>query len=143
MKKEIVIPLLLFVLGLIFIIINILVFFTKGNAWFISKKLKVGAMILSLTGVLACGSPPKPTCYDTAPSKENTDSIAKVKKQDSINTIEKQKYIDDSSAIELKKQMKKDSLAKIKHKKKPPIIKPICYHPAPNNCFTPVKNQKD
>ena len=132
MKKEILIPILLCFLAFLFIIINIVVYFTKGNTWFVHQKLKIGAMIISFTGILACGSPPKPTCYDTAPSKEYTDSITKVKKQDSINVIEKQKHIDDSVANSNEISRKKDSIAKIKHKKKIPI-KPVCYRPVNPN----------
>jgi hypothetical protein len=128
MKKEILIPIILIVLGLIFILINAFIYFTKGNSWFIKKKLKVGALILSLSGILACGSPPKVSCYDQAPSKEYTDSTAIVKRQDSITNTEKQKQVEDSIANVIEGQKKKDSLAKINHRKKKPI--PTCYLPA-------------
>jgi hypothetical protein len=106
MKKEILIPVLLLFLGLIFVIINIIVYFTKGNTWIVSKKLRVGALILTLTSIVACHSVPKPTCYDVAisPSDGNSDSIA-------VNT--------------------KDSIAKIQPIK-PDSIRPTCYEmPAP------------
>ncbi len=106
MKKEILIPALLLLLGLIFIIINIIVYFSKGNTWLISKKLKVGALILSLTALFSCGSSShnnEPTCYIT-PIPKYTDSIHKEKqKQDSILNIENQKRINDSIAKENKK----------------------------------------
>ncbi len=136
MKKEILIPVLLLFLGLLFTIINLIVYFSKGNSWLVSKKLRIGAMMLSLTGILACGSPPKPSCYEVAPSKEYLDSMANIRKQDSIMEMEKQKYIDDSIANVMEEQRIKDSLSKIKHKKKPPVIKPICYRPAPRpKCY--------
>jgi hypothetical protein len=136
MKKEIVFPVLLIILGILFILINLIVFISKGNGWFIKQKLKVGALILSLSGIFACGSPPKVSCYDQAPSKEYTDSIAIVKRQDSIKNAENQKQIEDSIANVMKEQKKKDSLAKIKHKKKPPI-RHTCYKPVMNKNINP------
>ena len=150
MRKEIFIPVILILLGLLFIFINGMVFFSKGNRWFISSKLKVGAMILSLTGILACGSPDRLTCYKTAmPEKERdsirkSDSIAKEdkKKADSIYMAEKEKQIDDSIAIVNKKKQKKDSIAKIKHRKINPV-RPVCYGAPANTCYTSVPPKKD
>jgi hypothetical protein len=130
MKKEHIFPVLIIALGLVFAIIDILIFFSGGNAWLISKKLKIGAMILTLTGILACGSHPRPTCYDTAPPKEYLDSIENVRKQDSILKAEKEKFKEDSIADAEKEKQKKDSLVKVKHKKKTPV-KPTCYKPVP------------
>jgi hypothetical protein len=142
MKKEILIPILLLILGLMFIIINIIVYLSKGNNWVISKKLKLGALILSLTSIFSCGSPPKPTCYELPPSKEYKDSMANIRKQDSIKDAEKQKLIDDSIA-NVNEQREKDSLAKIKDKKKPPKIIHPCYMPPKKTCYAPVKINKD
>lgn len=136
MKKEILIPLSLLLLGFLFIIINLIVYLSKGNSWLIGKKLKVGALILSLTTVFSCGSPPRVTCYDPAPPKEYTDSIAEVKRQDSIKEAEKQKNIEDSVALANEKQRKKDSIAKIKHNKKPPE-KHTCYKSVIDKDFNP------
>jgi len=133
MKKELILPIFILLLSFLFIIISIFVFFTKGNAWFIKKKLKIGAMMLSLTGILGCGSP-RPTCYDTAPSKKYTDRIENVKKQDSINKLVKQRVIDDSIAMVDGKRIE-DSILKAKyiknHKKFPKDTIPIrtCYKP--------------
>ncbi len=102
MKKEILIPALLLILGLVFIIINIIVYVSKGNSWLIGKKLKVGALILTLTGVFSCGSPPKPTCYEMPPSQDYLDSMAEVRKKDSILALEK-KIIDSLNAVEKQK----------------------------------------
>ncbi len=143
MKREILIPLLILILGLLFIIINIVIFCSKGNSWLISKKLKIGAMILSLTGIIACGSPPKVSCYEQPPSKDYIDSIANARKQDSIKTAKEQKQITDSIANAQEEQKKIDSLAKIKHKKKPPVIKPTCYKPVQKTCYAPVKKQPE
>jgi len=99
MKKEILIPALLVFFGLIFIIFNLMVYFSRGNALFIAKKMKVGALILALTSIAACHIVPKPTCYDVAaPPNENNDSIVNAKKQDSINKANKQKQTNDSIA---------------------------------------------
>lgn len=138
MKKEIIIPALIIFLGVIFVFINILVFFSKGNNKFIKKKLKVGAIILSLTGIIACGTPhtEQPTCYiDTLPDKY-ADSIAEQKKLDSIKSAQRQKQIDDSLAKAIDEKHKKDSIAKIK-KKNP--VRPVCYGPPKNTCYTQVK----
>ena len=137
MKKEILIPILIVFLGLIFVFINAMVFFTKGNAWLIKKKLKVGAMILSLTGILACGSH-FGTCY--GPTKEQLEKARQdsIRIWDSIAKIEaEEKRIQDSVAGVTEKRMK-DSVARIKHKTKTQI-KPVCYRPV-KTCYKPVQN---
>jgi hypothetical protein len=137
MRKEILIPFLLLILGLVFIIINIIVYFSVGNPWVVAKKLKVGAMILSLTGMFACGTNNTNdlTCYKS-PKQSYKDSIAEVKKQDSIKTAGIQKHIDDSIAAAKEKKRKKDSIAKIK-KRNP--VRPVCYGAPRNTCYTQVK----
>lgn len=102
MKKEILVPTLLFFLGLIFIIINIILYFSRGNSWLIGKKLKIGAMILSLSGIIGCGTTPQPTCYEVPPSKEYLDSLADIRKKDSILALEK-KIIDSLNVVEKQK----------------------------------------
>jgi hypothetical protein len=102
MKKEIFIHTLLILLGLIFIIINLIVYFSKGNPCFISKKLKVGAMIISLTALFSCGSPSnsnlKPDCYLPPPPKNDYNKNQLKQKQDTILNTKKQKQINDSNA---------------------------------------------
>lgn len=52
MKKEILIPLLVFVLSIAFIIISFMVFVTKGKRYyFIKQKLKLGGLILTLSAI--------------------------------------------------------------------------------------------
>ena len=125
-----------------------MVFFTKGNAWLIKRKLKVGAIIISLTGIFACSSP-HPTCYETISKKEADsirllDSLNKVKElkqnhmDDSISSAKEEKRISDSID---KKKKKKDSIANIKHKKKPNVIKPICYGAPANTCYSQVQTK--
>lgn len=94
---------MIILLGFAFVCINLLIYFSKGNAWLISRKLKVGALLLSLTGAMACGSPPRPTCYEQPPTKEYRDSVAKAHKQDSINEAARQKHIHDSLEPPVKK----------------------------------------
>jgi hypothetical protein len=142
MKREILVPLILSFLGLLFVIINIILFFLKSNGWLISKKLKVGALILSLSGIFGCGSPPQRSCYRMPPSTEYLDSIKNIEKMDSIKTAENQKRIEDSIAKEEKR--KKDSIARKKHIKKDSIVEPSCYKmPPQKTCYAPVKKQSD
>ena len=64
-KNNILIPLVLLVLGIVFAFISFLVFITKGNPFFVKKKLRVGAIILTLTALISTGfsSCAKRTCY--------------------------------------------------------------------------------
>jgi hypothetical protein len=144
MKKEILLPVLIIFLGFIFVVINIIVFFSKGNAWAINRKLKIGAIILSLTTILGCvGSHTDndTTCYKTKRS-DNYDSINKInQKRDSILNAEKQKQIDDSIA-KINEKKEKDSITKIKHLKIN-HVKPVCYGAPANTCYTQVAPKKD
>ena len=143
MKKEILIPLVIIILGLIFVIINIFVFFSKGNAWFIKKKLKIGALILTLTSIAACHTIHQPTCFTVIEPKGNTDSVINAKKQDSIRMVENQKYINDSIAAANEEQRKKDSIANIKPIKGD-TIQPKCYKmPPPKTCYAPPRKQPE
>ncbi|GEM_PF-3139931 len=68
MKKENLIPFLLVVLGFSFAVISLIVFFTKGKSYyFIKKKLKIGALIITLTavfnGTALFSDQHKKTCY--------------------------------------------------------------------------------
>jgi hypothetical protein len=72
MKKEFLIPLIVIILTLIFVIVSAMVFLTKGSPYWISKKLKIGALLIGLTAIsLSCEKgktcytqqPQKPTCY--------------------------------------------------------------------------------
>ena len=62
MKKELFIPFIVAGLGVAFLLISLLVFLSRGNGALIRKKLKIGGLIISLSG-LAAGCP-GPTCYD-------------------------------------------------------------------------------
>jgi hypothetical protein len=85
MKKEIIIPALIIIFGTLFIVINIFVYFSKGNKWLIKKKLKVGALILALTSVTACHTIPKHTCYEPVQPDENKENKNNMDKIDSVS----------------------------------------------------------
>ena len=122
MKKEILIPALLVFLGLIFIIFNLIVYFSRGNAWFIAKKIKVGALILSLTAFISCGPNANSFPVKNEPiTKDFKDSIAEKNRQDSMEALNKKRRIEDSIVMSIKKGEMQDS------------IKPVmCYKPAPS-----------
>lgn len=139
MKKEIIIPLFIVLLGFLFVIINIVVFLTKGNSWFIHKKLKVGALILTLTSIAACHTAQTPTCYKTSTTIDNSDSTEYMRIKDSIQFAKNQKHIDDSIANVNEEKRKKDSIANIKVIKGD-SIQPTCYKPPPQKtCYAPVR----
>lgn len=54
-RKQILVPVLVAFLSAAFIVVSILVFVTRGRPSLIRKKLKLGAVILSLTGVVLAG----------------------------------------------------------------------------------------
>ena len=67
LKKEILIPCYIIVLSIVFVIISALVIITKGRTSLLKKKLKIGAMIISLTAMVSgCGPGPQPMvlCYE-------------------------------------------------------------------------------
>jgi len=144
MKKEILLAILIIFLGFIFFVINIIVLISKGNVWAINRKLKIGALILSLTTILGCGgshTDNNTTCYKSRRS-DNYDSNNNInQKQDSINNAIKQRNIDDSIAnVNGKKE--KDSIVKIKQLNNNPV-RPV-YNGAPaHTCYTQVAPKKD
>lgn len=62
MKKELYIPLILIGLSVAFVVVSFLVWITRGNDSFLRKKLRIGAMILLLTGT-AVGCKCEDSCY--------------------------------------------------------------------------------
>ncbi len=145
MKKEIVIPVLLIILGLVFVIINALVFVFKGNPRLIKRKLKVGAMILTLSSIAACHTIPERTCYKVSisPIEDNNDTISIANKEDSIKIVNNQSRINDSIAKINEENRKKDSIANIKSIKGD-TIQPTCYKmPPQKTCYAPVRNKPE
>ncbi len=66
-KKDFLVPVLAIGLSLAFVFVSLLVFLSGGKSGFwISKKLKIGALLLSLTAIAnqACD---RTNCYDPAP----------------------------------------------------------------------------
>jgi len=66
-KKDVLFPAVLVGASIIFIFVSMAVWLSKGQSkkW-ISRKIKIGAFILSLSSMAAC-SQPQITCYDVAP----------------------------------------------------------------------------
>ncbi len=52
MKKELYIPLIIVALTLVFGIICLMVYLSNGNAYWIKKKLKIGALLLTFNGIV-------------------------------------------------------------------------------------------
>ena len=89
MNNKVITPLINLLTGLVFVCIDALVYCSRGNRWLIGKKLKIGAVLISLTGIIACGGSKtsrEDTCYKTA-NPHRKDSIEKVRgrEKDSIN----------------------------------------------------------
>lgn len=67
MKNLNIVPLVLLVLALAFVVISLAVYLSRGkNKYFLAKKLKLGAMIISLTAVTNGCRTPVVTCYKPA-----------------------------------------------------------------------------
>jgi len=65
-KRESLIPVVVVGLAIGFVVVSLLVVLTRGNPKWVSKKLRIGAMLLTLTGV-ATGCGTETTCYDPLP----------------------------------------------------------------------------
>jgi hypothetical protein len=70
MKREIYMPILLIFLFIAFLMASGMVLFIKAKPGWIKAKLKIGALILSLTAVASCGSP-QVSCYEMPPVKDS------------------------------------------------------------------------
>jgi hypothetical protein len=69
-KREIYIPVLLFFLFITFLLAGAMVYISKARPGWIKTKIKIGAIILSLTTAVSCGSP-EVTCYKTPSVKDS------------------------------------------------------------------------
>ncbi|MEN8251316.1 MAG: hypothetical protein ABFS32_20460 [Bacteroidota bacterium] len=70
-KKDWYVPILVIGLSAVFVIVSLAVFLTKGkSSYWLSKKLKIGGLIISLTAITqqACTS----SCYDPIPPNNFT-----------------------------------------------------------------------
>lgn len=64
MEKKISTVMVFLLLIMAFWAVSVLVIITKRNSWLVRKKLRIGALLLSLGGVAAgCGVPPVSSCY--------------------------------------------------------------------------------
>jgi len=85
MKNLNIVPVSIIVLAIAFVAISVMVYFTRGkNKYFLTKKLKIGAMIISLTAVTNGCRIPVATCYKPAPptriiSLQATDSFDEIR----------------------------------------------------------------
>jgi hypothetical protein len=66
MKKELYIPLILIGLSVVFVVVSFLLWLLRGNDSLLKKKLRIGALILLLSGT-AVGYSGCWSCYFTLP----------------------------------------------------------------------------
>jgi hypothetical protein len=73
MKKELFLPLIIFALTLVFAVICLMVYLSKGNAYWIKRKLKIGALLLTFSWFAnSCEKNPfGNTCYDPMPAENS------------------------------------------------------------------------
>jgi len=88
MSKKIVNQLLFIILSATYIFVNTLVILTKGNNRIIRRKLKTGALLLSVSSLIACHTSSKPTCYSVTTLNKPSDSSSVVNKKDSVIKIQ-------------------------------------------------------
>lgn len=86
MEKKITAGVSLALLSLAFGIVSLLVIITKRNPYFIKRKLQIGALLLTLSGISA-GCRPFSTCYVPAP--DNRISIDQADKNSNCITLTK------------------------------------------------------
>ncbi len=57
MKKEVLLAVVVIGLSLAFVVVSVLVWLCRGHPWLVRKKLRLGALLLALTGITSgCGS---------------------------------------------------------------------------------------
>ena len=75
-KTSVAITLYVVLLFAMFALVSLLVVMSRGNSYFVGKKLKLGAAIISLTGLVMTGSPCTTSCYDpVAPDLDMFDVV--------------------------------------------------------------------
>jgi hypothetical protein len=93
MKKELLIPLVIIILSIAFIIVSIIVYITNANSNWISRKIKIGALLLTLSGstimpkeINKCYEMPPGRIFIGAVKEEGTSNfIIDLKKGNEIN----------------------------------------------------------
>jgi hypothetical protein len=68
MDNKYFLPIIVAGLTIVFVVVSIMVFVSGKNAYFIKKKLRVGALLITLTGAAAGCGENIVTCYDPIPS---------------------------------------------------------------------------
>jgi hypothetical protein len=82
MDEKHLVPAYAFILTIAFLIISFLVFITRGNPYLIQKKLKVGALLIYLTGssvgcpVMTCYAPVPPNRFVIDQKTSNSNEIS-------------------------------------------------------------------
>ncbi|MDD3860250.1 MAG: hypothetical protein PHW83_08620 [Bacteroidales bacterium] len=93
MKNLNLVPLTLIVLAVGFVAISLAVYFTGGkNKFFLTKKLKIGAMIIALTAVTNGCRIPVATCYKPA-AVPRIQSLQAVESSDEIKISQDEKLL--------------------------------------------------
>ena len=64
MEKKLITAAAFGLLCAVFALVSLLVILTKRHPFFVAKKLRLGALLISLSGAAAGCSTPTPTCYD-------------------------------------------------------------------------------
>lgn len=80
-KKEHIIPFVVSILSVAFVTISVLLYFDKNNKWLVSRKLKLGGLMLTLTAIIS-------SCGGETPEQEDIVKCYKVTMNDTITNIE-------------------------------------------------------
>jgi hypothetical protein len=130
LKKELFFPVFAAILGIVFILICIAVWLNKGkNPALLRRKLRIGALILSLTAVASCSSP-QVSCYELPPVKDTN-------KTDVVDTIKKDTIPKKVKKDTLLKKVKKDTIKTGQQKPKDTGWQDIR-----KTCYMPVRKDK-
>jgi hypothetical protein len=117
MKKEILIPVIVVLLSIVFIVTCVIVYITKGNSYWISKKIKIGALLLALSSTPLISRDTK-MCYIkqspkiTIESDQNNAAVYKINLKEVNKIAVKISYIDKNSFTFIIKNEKNKSVQK-------------------------------
>jgi len=92
MKKEYLATIGIALLSVAFVTISLLLYFNKNSRWLTARKIKLGAIMLTLTTVISsCSNPDDEVlCYSVAINDSlinNNDTIIELDETDSVETI--------------------------------------------------------
>ena len=129
-KENFIIPVILFFLSIAFLFVSLLVRLRKNNPVLISRKIKLGAAVITLTSLLsACtGNPPieQETCYKEV---SNDTQNYTIKKNTTVthDTLKEESQNADPGKKPLNK--KYHNLLRDSVKIEPPVQNATCYAP--------------